>query len=90
MWRARFVVKGAEPLLKLGDRSDVRAGTAEKKAEEFRRVSNILECYSDFVSFLGRLLRKPPTAFESALVKPLQSLAGEDLGWLGQPQQFST
>src|ERR1700732_5228858 len=39
----RRVVKGAEPLLKLGDRSDVGSSAAEKKAEEFRRVSNILE-----------------------------------------------
>jgi hypothetical protein len=52
MCRARFVVKGAEPLLKLSDCSDVGPGTAEKKVEEFRRVANFLERYADFVSFL--------------------------------------
>jgi hypothetical protein len=40
------VVKGTEPILELGDRSDVGSSTAEKKTEEFRRVANILECYS--------------------------------------------
>jgi hypothetical protein len=37
------------------------------------------------VPFLGRLLRKPPAPFESALVESFQSLAGEEPGWLGQP-----
>jgi len=30
-----------------------------------------------------------PASFESALVESFQSLAGEESGWLGQPQQFS-
>ena len=39
---------------------------------------NVLECYSDLVPFLGQLLPKPPAPFEGALVKSLQSLAGEE------------
>jgi hypothetical protein len=43
---ARRVVKGAKTILELGNRADVGSSTAEKKAEEFRRVANVLECYS--------------------------------------------
>jgi hypothetical protein len=85
----RRVVKGAKTILELGNRVDVGSRAAEKKAEKFRRVANVLECYSNLVSFLGRLVPKPTAPFESALVESFQSLASEESGWLGQPQQFS-
>ena len=71
---ARRVVKSAEPILEFGDRSDIGSSTAEERAEEFGRVANVLEGYSDLVSLLGRLLQKPPAPFEGTLVKSLQSL----------------
>lgn len=83
---ARGVVKSTKPVLELGDRPDVGSSTAKKRAEEFRRIADILEGYSNFMSLLGWLLQKPLAPFESALVKPLQSLAGEETGWLCQPQ----
>ena len=62
---ARRVVKGAEPILEVGDSSDIVSSTAEERAEEF--VANVLEDYSDLVSLLGRLLQQPPAPFEARL-----------------------
>jgi hypothetical protein len=82
---ARRIVKSAEPILEFGDRSDIASSTSEDGAEDFGGVANVFEGYSDLVSLLGRLLQKRPDPFEGALVKSLQSLTGEENGWLGQP-----
>jgi hypothetical protein len=82
---ARRVVKTAEPILESGNRSDIGSSTVEERAEEFGRIANVLEYYSDPVSLLRRFPHKLAAAFESTLVKPLQSLIGKERRWLGQP-----
>ena len=67
---ARRVVKTAEPILESGNRSDIGSSTVEERAEEFGRIANVLEHYSDPVSLLGRFPHKLAAAFENTLVKP--------------------
>src|SRR5262249_13334958 len=80
---ARCVVKSAEPILEFGNSSDIGSSTGEERAEEFSRIANILEGNSNPVPLLGWLLQKLAAPFKGALMKPLQSLTGEERGWLG-------